>query len=75
MQKILIFAITLTFLSACQNYNRPSTSPEKMSGDTLCYRAAAAKENEAINDEIRARGLDCRKISADDPLLNMGRRY
>lgn len=55
-------------------YNRPSASPSKMSSDTLCYRAAGAKKDEAITDEIRARGLDCRGILENDPLMDMSGR-
>lgn len=53
---------------------RPSSNPAKMSSDTLCYRAATAKKDEAVIDEIRARHLNCDAVLENDPLLN-GSRY
>lgn len=66
--------LSVLILPACQSLKRPSSDPVKMSSDTLCYRAAGAKKNEAYTDEIRARGLDCRRILEYDPLL-YPRRY
>lgn len=72
----------LIVLAACSNndagsgnsrYNHPSSSPSRMSSDTLCYRAAGAKENPEVKAEIKARGLDCRAILENDPLMDMGR--
>ncbi len=39
-----------------------SGNPQRMSSDTLCYRAAGAKTDSALKDEIRARRLDCNAI-------------
>lgn len=76
----LLSGLTLVILSACSSnadtpkgYNHPSTSVSKMSSDTLCYRAAGAKENPEIKAEIRARGLDCQGILENDPLMNFNR--
>lgn len=75
MRRVPLFSILGLMLvmltSACMTsgMNRPSSSPERMSSDTLCYRAAGAKKDEAITDEIHARGLDCRALLESDPLL------
>lgn len=73
MKYALLFAFIFT-LSACETLKRPSSNPSTMSSDTLCYRAAGAKKDDGIKDEIRARGLDCSRIVEDDPLL-YPRRY
>lgn len=75
------FISALVLLAACsgndagggKSYNHPSTSASKMSSDTLCYRAAGAKENADIKAEIKSRGLDCRAILENDPLMDMSR--
>jgi hypothetical protein len=58
-------------LYGCGNssYNRPSLDPSRMSSDTLCYRSAGAKKNPDIENEIRARRLDCRAVLENDPLI------
>jgi len=61
MKKISILTAAL-LLTACVSMKGPSQSPSKMSGDTLCYRAAYAKKNPEYADEIAARNLDCRRI-------------
>jgi hypothetical protein len=55
---------TLAMTTACGgNFKTPSLSnPHSMSADTLCYRAAYAKSNEALNNEVAARNLDCENI-------------
>lgn len=62
----------LVLLSACggHGYRSPTVSGNisKMSSQTLCYRAAYAKSNEAYADEIALRRLDCDAMLADDPL-------
>jgi hypothetical protein len=73
----LTLAMTLT-VTACVStgtYKSPSVSgnPSKMSADTLCYRAATARANAALKDEIRARNLDCAAILESDPLLDSSR--
>ncbi|MCD8494132.1 MAG: hypothetical protein LRY39_01740 [Alphaproteobacteria bacterium] len=59
MKKLLLLPLLLT---ACSAMKGPSQDPAKMSADTLCYRGAYAKKNEAIQDEIAARNLDCHEI-------------
>ena len=56
--------LTLLSLTACAGMRTPGTSgnPSKMSADTLCYRATYAKSGQALQDEVRARNLDCRAI-------------
>ena len=62
MKNFLLLA--LLTLTACAGYKSPgfSGNPSKMSADTLCYRAAYAKSDRALQDEVRARNLDCRAI-------------
>ena len=61
----------LLLLCACvtENYRAPSLSgnPSKMSADTLCYRAAYAKEDPALIEEVKARNLDCGEILGTQP--------
>ncbi|MBX2833884.1 MAG: hypothetical protein KTR28_02825 [Micavibrio sp.] len=45
-----------------------------MSSDTLCYRKAYARDKEAVNDEIIARRLDCKKLLYDDPFKDPSER-
>jgi hypothetical protein len=79
MKWFLVLGILV--LAACSNtdtegdksYNHPSSNASKMSSDTLCYRAAGAKENNEVKAEIRARGLDCAYILENDPLMNFQR--
>lgn len=59
---ILIGVLSLT---ACSGYRMPMTGTQNMSGDTLCYRYAYAKDDPAIRAEIAARGLDCAAILAN----------
>lgn len=83
VQSWAVLTVSLLVLAACSSadsksdhthrYNRPSADPARMSSDTLCYRAAGAKKNQAIQDEIRARRLNCRAILESDPLLQNGR--
>lgn len=61
-------------LTACsaadyEGFRAPSLSgdPARMSADTLCYRAAYAKENPALQEEVRARNLDCAQILDAQP--------
>lgn len=63
MRTIALFAC-LALLSACaEDFKHPSAgNPQSMSADTLCYRAAFAKDDQAIRDEIAARNLDCARI-------------
>lgn len=60
--KLFITLSAALLLPACISMKGPSQSPSKMSGDTLCYRAAYAKKNPAYAEEIAARNLDCRSI-------------
>ena len=72
MKKFKVQSLLLAFLlTACAGYKTPSLSgePSKMSGDTLCFRAAHDPANKALRDEIAARNLDCRAILENDPLL------
>ena len=57
-------------LSACGHYNAPSLSgnPATMSSDTLCYRYATAKRDQAIADEITRRNLNCARVLENDRL-------
>lgn len=55
----------LLLLTACSGYRMPMTGTQNMSGDTLCYRYAYAKDDPAIKAEIAARGLDCAAILDD----------
>lgn len=75
MKKMLLPLLCCLFLGACGTYLTPTLSqnPEKMSIDTLCYRAATHPENEALADEIRARNLDCDKVMEDERLYTGGR--
>lgn len=60
---IWITSLTLA-MTACGGgtYKTPSVSnPQSMSGETLCYRYAYAKDDPAIKAEIEARNLDCNK--------------
>jgi hypothetical protein len=61
--------LILLVLPACQSLKRPSSDPAKMSSDTLCYRAAN-KNNEALQNEIDRRNLNCNNILQSDPLYN-----
>lgn len=61
-------------LTACsaadyEGFRAPSLSGDlaRMSADTLCYRAAYAKENPALQEEVRARNLDCAQILDAQP--------
>ena len=69
--RFYFFIITFLLLTACAGYKTPSLSgePSKMSGDTLCFRAAHDPANESLRAEIAARNLDCRAILENDPLL------
>lgn len=70
MRRHLILIVGL-LLAGCASYKHPSTSsdPAKMSADTLCFRYASSKD-EALADEINARGIDCMDMLKDDPLYN-----
>ncbi|MCD8496710.1 MAG: hypothetical protein LRZ85_00620 [Alphaproteobacteria bacterium] len=70
MKCLMIFTVLL--LASCANFKGPSQSPAKMSADTLCYRAAYAKNNEAIHDEIAARRLNCRKLLDQQGAIGSG---
>lgn len=63
MRTIALFAC-LALLPACAGgFKHPAAgNPQSMSADTLCYRAAFAKDDQAIRDEIAARRLDCARI-------------
>ena len=62
---------SLLLLCACvtDDIRAPSLSgnPSKMSADTLCYRAAYAKEDPALIEEVKARNLDCGEILGTQP--------
>ncbi len=62
---------SLLLLCACvtEGARIPSLSgnPSKMSADTLCYRAAYAKEDPALIEEVKARNLDCGEILGTQP--------
>lgn len=73
MRKLIVFS-TCIILTACsaadyEGFRAPSLSgdPARMSADTLCYRAAYAKENPALQEEVRARNLDCAQILDAQP--------
>jgi len=68
------FLVLLVCLQSCTNPKTPSISsnPQTMSADTLCYRHAGGRKNQAIADEITARRLNCAQILESDPLY---RRY
>lgn len=72
--KRLLLVPAAVILSACSgetlgSFRAPSLSgdPAKMSADTLCYRAAYAKEDPALREEVKARNLDCEAILAAQP--------
>lgn len=69
MKNLLLIACLA--LAACDGMKGPSLSgdPARMSGDTLCYRAAYAKDDAAINNEIQARHLDCKAMLEEHPPL------
>lgn len=70
--KIILPLAALVLLSACMEHTRHpefSGNPSGMSSDTLCYRYAGAKKNEALAAEVKARRLDCSAILEDDPLF------
>lgn len=61
MKRTLFIVFLLT---ACAPISRhPLGGVEKMSGETLCYRAAYAAPDPAITAEITARNLDCASIN------------
>lgn len=65
--KIFSF-IAVLFLAACvsDGYKTPSLSnAESMSEQTLCYRAAYAKADPAVNAEISRRNIDCDDTAFD----------
>ncbi len=62
MRKVRGFIILL-LLTACSTYRAPMQGVERMSNDTLCYRAAYASADPAINAEIKSRHLDCEKMA------------
>lgn len=68
MKSYMIYFLSV-FLVSCSNaefrtIRAPSFSgdPVKMSSDTLCYRAAYAKYDAALIDEINSRNIDCKNI-------------
>jgi hypothetical protein len=70
--KTILALSSLLILSACMEHTRHpefSGKPSGMSSDTLCYRYAGAKKNEALAAEVKARRLDCSAILEDDPLF------
>lgn len=71
MKHLLLLSAAL-LLTACASMKGPSQSPAKMSADTLCYRAAYARKNEAVQDEIAARNLDCRDILSRQGAIGSG---
>jgi hypothetical protein len=48
----------------------PGVGVERMSNDTLCYRAAYASGDPAINAEIKSRHLDCEKMARQQDALH-----
>lgn len=62
--RIILPATCLFLLAACAagDFKRPARDPQAMSADTLCYRGAFAKNDEAVQEEIAARRLDCARI-------------
>jgi uncharacterized lipoprotein YajG len=70
MPKHIITLAAAILLTACANPKTPTISgnPQTMSADTLCYRHAGARHNQAIADEIKARRLNCAQILESDPL-------
>ncbi|MCB9977348.1 MAG: hypothetical protein H6858_07105 [Rhodospirillales bacterium] len=73
MKRLLLLSVAL-MLSACSGetlggFRAPTLSgdPAKMSADTLCYRAAYAKEDPALLAEVKARNLDCGQILESQP--------
>ena len=63
-----IFSIIFLLLTACSTTRMPGQGVARMSNDTLCYRAAYASGDPAINAEIKSRHLDCEKYYDSDPL-------
>ena len=64
----IVFVFILLLLTACSTTRMPGQGVERMSNDTLCYRAAYASGDPAINAEIKSRHLDCEKYQGNDPL-------
>ena len=75
---LMLAALSLSSCGGCSscNYKKPSVSgnPSGTSADTLCYRAVNAPLNQSLQDEVRARNLDCDAILDSDPLMD-NRRY
>ena len=70
--KTIVPLCALIALSACMEHTRHpqfSGNPSGMSAETLCYRYAGAKKNEALAAEVRARDLDCATMLESDPLF------
>ncbi len=66
----------LAMTTGCASgYKTPSVSnnPHSMSADTLCYRAAYAKDDPAVQEEIAARGLDCAENLSQQPPVGESR--
>ena len=67
-RKTRLFLLGLFLLTACSTTRMPWQGVARMSNDTLCYRAAYASGDPAINAEIKSRHLDCEKYQGSDPL-------
>ena len=75
MTKHCVTFFILMLLTACTGagaYKSPSASgdPARMSADTLCYRAAYGRADQALRDEIAARNLDCRAVLEQQARFN-----
>jgi hypothetical protein len=66
--------LAFLLLAACGTTRHPTVGgdPSTMSADTLCYRYAYAKSNEALKAEIDARNLDCEDVLAAQPAAMSG---
>jgi hypothetical protein len=68
--KIKCLSLVFIFLTACSTTRMPGVGVERMSNDTLCYRAAYASGDPAINAEIKSRHLDCEKMARQQDALH-----
>lgn len=75
MMRVFLCLICVIGISGCAGYKRPSGNASSMSADTLCYRYAYAKANEAYAEEIAARGLDCRAILSEQGPIGGSQYY
>ena len=64
----IVFVFILLLLTACSTTRMPGQGVERMSNDTLCYRAAYAQDDLSVTAEIKSRHLDCEKYHDSDPL-------